>query len=187
LRSQSIKVNGGYLEGVKLGLEPVMSWLEVGSLSAGEESGEVTSELEDVLLQAVEEAGLVEVALKPVPHSIPAAHQHCTYNTSLIRMDQQMKILLRILCGFRRPGPKHSKQCPQNVSLPYYLGSWELRIHSLDVFAFKARAMHPGYRNLRRISLLSKANDSKQDQNYALRTQICFPQLMILSTIKKHT
>ncbi len=78
-------INGGYLEGVKLGLEPVMSWLEVGSLSRGEESGEVTSELEDVLLQAVEEAGLMEVALQPVPHSIPAAHQHWTlYNTLLI-------------------------------------------------------------------------------------------------------
>ncbi len=77
MRSQSIKVNGGYLEGVKFSLEPVMSWLEVGSLSRGEESSEVTSELEDVLLQAVEEAGLMEVALQPVPHSIPAAHQHC--------------------------------------------------------------------------------------------------------------
>jgi hypothetical protein len=100
-RSKSIKVNGGYLEGVKLGLEAVVSWLEVGSLSAGEESGEVTSELEDVLLQAVEEAGLMEVALQPVPHSIPAAHQHCTYNTSLIGLDQQIKISLRILCEFR--------------------------------------------------------------------------------------
>jgi hypothetical protein len=92
-----------------------MSWLEVGSLSRGEESGEVTSELEDVLLQAVEEAGLVEVALQPVPHSIPAAHQHCTYKvqhiTDCIRLADEVS--LRILCGFRRPGTKHSKQCPQ--------------------------------------------------------------------------
>jgi hypothetical protein len=82
---------------VKLGLKPLVSWLEVGSLSSGEKSGEVTSELEDVLLQAVEEAGLMEVALQPVPHSIPAAHQHCTYNTLLIGLEQQMKISLRIL------------------------------------------------------------------------------------------